>query len=183
MTRLRARPLPRRLAAAALAASALSFALTGCSEVTTFGVTSEGESSGQTALIDAVLVLAAVASLSPDACADGASDGFATSPLNPDQTTKCTTVKLDEKVEVTGGTVELTTDSTGGQVVMLDIDEADEMAELTGAVAEREAPENQIAIMIGREVVSAPVVMAKIDGGELQISGGDAQALFDALAG
>jgi hypothetical protein len=55
-------------------------------------------------------------------------------------------------------------------------DDAREFATLTGQVAGQTPPRNQIAIVVGKWVVSAPQVQESITGGDIQISGNFTQS-------
>ncbi|MFI1850566.1 SecDF P1 head subdomain-containing protein [Streptomyces sp. NPDC020480] len=60
-----------------------------------------------------------------------------------------------------------------GFVVDIDLDSADaaRFGELTGKVAQRQSPQNRIAMVRGGKVLSAPSVLSAITGGEVRISG------------
>jgi preprotein translocase subunit SecD len=77
--------------------------------------------------------------------------------------------------------------SNGTWVVTVDLDdEGGKLFEqLTADVAKQSPPANQIAIVVDKQVVSAPSVMSQITGGELEISAQftqqDAKDLADAI--
>ncbi|MEU3462258.1 hypothetical protein ABZ721_20270 [Streptomyces sp. NPDC006733] len=55
-------------------------------------------------------------------------------------------------------------------------------AQVTGALAQQQAPANQIGIMLDRAIVSAPSVAQSITGGKVQISGNFTRASAEDLA-
>ncbi|MFE9286602.1 protein kinase [Streptomyces olivaceus] len=60
--------------------------------------------------------------------------------------------------------------------------DARRFTELTDTAARRQAPKNQIAILFGDRLLSAPTVLAPIPGGHMQISGGYTRAEATELA-
>lgn len=72
---------------------------------------------------------------------------------------------------VEGWIVQMTFDGKG----------ADQFGAITGQLAAKPAPENQFAIVLDGEIVSAPSVSTAISGGDAQISGGFNQKSAEAL--
>ncbi|MET9349197.1 serine/threonine-protein kinase [Streptomyces termitum] len=68
-------------------------------------------------------------------------------------------------------------------VVMVTFEEGDgqRFSALTARAATRQPPQNQIAIVLGDRLISAPLVTAAIEGGEMQISGDFNQTEADSL--
>ncbi|MDT0543844.1 MULTISPECIES: SecDF P1 head subdomain-containing protein [Streptomyces] len=60
-----------------------------------------------------------------------------------------------------------------GFIVDIDLDSADaaRFGELTGKVAQRQSPQNRIAMVRGGKLLSAPSVLSAITGGDVRISG------------
>ncbi|CAL9419604.1 protein kinase domain-containing protein [Streptomyces sp. enrichment culture] len=75
-------------------------------------------------------------------------------------------------------------DGTGAWVITMAFDEGDgkRFAALTGRAAPREAPRNQIAIVLGDRLISAPAIGSAITGGEAQIAGAFTATEAKALA-
>ncbi|MEU3447329.1 protein kinase [Streptomyces thermolilacinus] len=75
-------------------------------------------------------------------------------------------------------------DRTGAWVIAMTFEEGDgkRFAALTGRAAPREAPRNQIAIVLGDRLISAPAISSAITGGEAQIAGAFTAAEAKALA-
>ncbi|WP_374207630.1 hypothetical protein [Streptomyces sp. XM4193] len=70
--------------------------------------------------------------------------------------------------------VEAALDSNvGGWVIRMTFrdEDAQRFAELSGRAAERSAPQNQLAVVLGDRLVSAPSIAQRIDGGAVEISG------------
>lgn len=65
--------------------------------------------------------------------------------------------------------------------------DAASFADLTGRLVREQSPRNQLAIVVGHHVVSAPEVQSRISGGEVQIAGSftqdEAQHLADQITG
>lgn len=80
-------------------------------------------------------------------------------------------------------------DSVGGVDVIVTLTDqgAAAFADLTSRLVALPDPQNQLAIVVGGEVQNAPAVQARIDGGQLVISGfttaAEAQAVVDSIAG
>ncbi|WP_217623708.1 hypothetical protein [Streptomyces sp. TRM64462] len=55
-------------------------------------------------------------------------------------------------------------------------------AALTGRAAHRKPPQNQVAIVLGDRLLSAPTVLQAIAGGQVEISGGFTEASARELA-
>lgn len=66
-------------------------------------------------------------------------------------------------------------------------DDAKAFGELTGRLAKEQTPRNQLAVVVGDKVVTAPAVMDAITGGQVQIAGNftkaDAEKLVQQLTG
>lgn len=56
-------------------------------------------------------------------------------------------------------------------LVTLPSDASADLAEVTGELAGEQDPKNRLAMIIGEELISAPMVQQKIPGGQLQIVG------------
>ncbi|MEV6201705.1 protein kinase [Streptomyces sp. NPDC051771] len=74
--------------------------------------------------------------------------------------------------------------SMGSPLVNVTFQDADgkRFTALTELASKREAPRNQIAILLGDRLISAPSVASPIPGNEIQISGGFTKSEADALA-
>jgi preprotein translocase subunit SecD len=73
-------------------------------------------------------------------------------------------------------------DASGPMVqVSLDANGAAAFATWTGELAKQPSPQNQVAIVVGGQVQSAPYVQESIVGGNLQISGLASRQAADAL--
>ena len=171
----------------ALAVVALMLAAAGCAQVG--DLIDAGEIEPTTAddalAVTGSLVLAAVDAISPKPCPEAEGDAFPMSPLAADATARCVQVVPGESIEVEGAPVEETPPSDGasqGAVeIRFDRTDAEELRILTGSLAERTPPGNQLAIIADGVVLSVPVVMAPIPDGIVQISGGDPGGLYEAL--
>lgn len=91
--------------------------------------------------------------------------------------------------EVAGTDVEgasATIDQEGGAGWKVDMDftkkGSKKFADITGSIATKQSPQNQFAIVLDGEVVSAPYVQAALTGGKAQISGSFTQESADELA-
>ncbi|MEV5444770.1 hypothetical protein AB0N23_19860, partial [Streptomyces sp. NPDC052644] len=75
-------------------------------------------------------------------------------------------------------------DKSGAWVITMTFDEGDgkRFAALTGRAAPRAVPRNQIAIVLGDRLISAPAINSAITGGEAQIAGTYTEAEAKALA-
>lgn len=180
---------------AAFAAVPLVLAAAGCAQIASLGggngadsTKTEGPAMSKeppAELVDG-LILAAVDSVSPEACPEGDAAAYPMSRLAADPTMRCVIVIPDETIEVTGGTVEEVPASGNTPQSSIEIGfaqaDADALADLTGALAERTAPQNQLAVIAGDQVLSAPLVMAPLTDGAVQISGDDLHGLYEALA-
>lgn len=133
------------------------------------------------------LVLAAVDSVSPDACPEGDDTALAMSSRTADDTIQCVFIVPDEAIEVASGEIEeipATTDMPEPTLqVSLDSAGAEALASLTGDLVERTPPQNQIAIVVDDEVISAPTVLSAITDGVIQISGENLEGLYEELSG
>ncbi|MFF2377777.1 hypothetical protein ACFVUW_25650 [Streptomyces xiamenensis] len=74
--------------------------------------------------------------------------------------------------------------AAGGWLIQLTFTAEDGalFGDLTEAVAARPVPQNQLAMLLDGELLTAPSVMARIDGGQVQISGGFTREEAEALA-
>lgn len=62
-------------------------------------------------------------------------------------------------------------------------EDAEEFGELSGGLAGRQPPENQLAMILGERLLTAPSVQERLDGGSVEISGGFTGAEAGELAG
>ncbi|MGP4109849.1 SecDF P1 head subdomain-containing protein [Streptomyces sp. 4N509B] len=105
---------------------------------------------------------------------------------DPDQG-QCLTLDVASGMEVTrlaGPAEAVFSEASGGWAVRVTLLERDAVrfGELTERVAKEPAPANQLAMVLGEDMLlAAPLVTGRIDGGEVEISGGfdaqDAQAI------
>ncbi|MQS09318.1 SecDF P1 head subdomain-containing protein [Streptomyces alkaliphilus] len=132
------------------------------------------------------LRLVPVEEVLPGACEDPGRDAFTT----PDGNT-CLTVASDEElvVEELAGVETVDGSQQGvGTVVQVTLVESDAgaMADLTGEVASRSDPGNRLAVVLGEELLMAPTVAERLEGGTLQVVGvsdEEAEELVDRLGG
>lgn len=177
---------------AALAVLPLALAASGCANIATL-LGDETAEPTATATQDPAapladgLALAAVDSVSPDECPEGDDSAFAMAAGAWGDAIRCVTIVPDERIDVSGGEVEEAPPASGATdttvQVTLEGADVDALADLTADVAQRTAPQNQVAILVGDEVVIAPTVTTAIQDGMVQISGGDLGDLYDRLAG
>ncbi|MFI2433749.1 SecDF P1 head subdomain-containing protein [Streptomyces sp. NPDC018693] len=75
-----------------------------------------------------------------------------------------------------------TADAAGRGQLSLQDDDAERFAALTERAAERTSPMNQLAIVLGDRLISAPAVAGPITGGEVQIAGAFTEESAKSLA-
>ncbi|MFI6503073.1 SecDF P1 head subdomain-containing protein [Nonomuraea typhae] len=92
--------------------------------------------------------------------------------------------QLDQATQVTAEKAAAAAGPSGEWVVEITLNEADgrRFTELTERVHRLPEPRNQLAIVVGGEVISAPAVLEPIPGRTLQISGGFGQTAAAELA-
>lgn len=136
------------------------------------------------------LVFAAVSEQTEQECPVGDETAFDTSWPGADGAAQCTFIDPDQQLTVTSGRVDLTVqdgeDDAANSFVTINLDDADATAigEITEALVDRTAPQNQLAIIIDGEVESMPAVMEPTTDSVIQISGGnDMSVVYDKLTG
>ncbi|MFC7622619.1 hypothetical protein [Microlunatus sp. GCM10028923] len=122
-----------------------------------------------------------VTELRPAPCASAGSDRTYPEPDNPRSCLRLGPSRLTvERLEQ----VKVETDSGGNWMILITLpaDAADTLAEVTADLAAEPDPKNRMAMIIGEELISAPMVQQEIPGGQLQLAGNFTRADADALA-